>query len=87
MGTTYDLDPWAYINDSIGFLTVSDLVSGVGKSFLFAVVICIVSCHMAFRVEGGPEGLARNTMVSVVTSLVLVIIVDGLYTAMQRNLS
>jgi len=87
MGLTYHIDPWGYINDSISFLTVPDLVSGVAKAFLFAIVICIVSCHMAFRVEGGPEGLARNTMISVVTSLVLVIIVDGLFTALQRNLS
>jgi phospholipid/cholesterol/gamma-HCH transport system permease protein len=87
MGTTYDIDPWGYVNDSIGFLTVSDLVSGVFKSFLFAIVICIVSCHMAFRVEGGPEGLARNTMISVVTSLVLVIVADGLVTALLRSVT
>jgi phospholipid/cholesterol/gamma-HCH transport system permease protein len=85
MGMTYDIDPWAYIGDSISFLTVTDILSGVAKAFLFAVVICIVSCHMAFTVTGGPEGLARNTMISVVTSLVLVIITDGLFTAFLRN--
>jgi phospholipid/cholesterol/gamma-HCH transport system permease protein len=86
MGTTYDIDPWAYVADSINFLTIQDLLSGVAKSVLFAVVICIVSCHMAFRVEGGPEGVARNTMLSVVTSLVLVIMVDGLVTAVLRTM-
>jgi len=49
------------------------------------VVICIVSCHMAFSVTGGPEGLARNTMLSVVTSLVLVIVTDGLFTALLKE--
>ena len=87
LATSYDLDPWGYIADSIGFLSVQDVMSGVAKSFLFAAVICIVSCHMAFRVEGGPEGVARNTMVSVVTSLVLVIVMDGLVTAFLRNFS
>ena len=85
MGMTYGIDPWAYIGDSIGFLQVQDLLSGLGKAVLFAVVICIVSCHMAFTVTGGPEGLARNTMLSVVTSLVLVIVVDGLVTALLRE--
>ena len=85
MGITYDIDPWAYIGDSIDFLAVQDILSGVAKSILFAVVICIVSCHMAFTVTGGPEGLARNTMISVVTSLVLVIVTDGLFTAFLRN--
>ena len=81
MGLTFDLDPWAYIDDSMKFLQMQDLVSGVAKSVLFAVVICIVSCHMAFKVEGGPEGLARNTMLSVVTQLVLLIVVDGIVAA------
>ena len=81
MGLTFGIDPYAYIDDSIKFLQLQDLISGVAKSVLFAVVICIVSCHMAFKVEGGPEGLARNTMVSVVTQLVLLIMVDGFVAA------
>ena len=81
MGLTFGIDPYAYIDDSIKFLQLQDLISGVAKSVLFAVVICIVSCHMAFKVEGGPEGLARNTMLSVVTQLVLLIVVDGIVAA------
>jgi phospholipid/cholesterol/gamma-HCH transport system permease protein len=81
MGLTFGIDPWAYIADSTNFLQMQDLISGVAKSVLFAVVICIVSCYMAFKVEGGPEGLARNTMVSVVTQLVLLIVVDGFVAA------
>src|SRR6516162_2551726 len=82
MGLTFGLDPYGYIDDSIKFLQLQDLISGVAKSLLFAVVICIVSCHMAFKVEGGPEGLARNTMLSVVTQLVLLIVVDGVVAAL-----
>jgi len=81
MGLTFGIDPWGYIDDSISFLQLQDLFSGIAKSVLFAVVICIVSCYMAFKVEGGPEGLARNTMVSVVTQLVMLIIVDGFMAA------
>ena len=81
MGLTFGLDPWGYIDDSINFLQLQDLISGVAKSVLFAAVICIVSCYMAFKVEGGPEGLARNTMLSVVTQLVLLIMVDGFVAA------
>src|SRR5215831_7068888 len=81
MGLTFGLDPWVYIDDSMSFLQLQDLISGVAKSVLFAVVICIVSCYMAFKVEGGPEGLARNTMLSVVTQLVLLIMVDGFVAA------
>jgi len=81
MGLTFGIEPWTYIQDSTSFLQLQDLISGVAKSVLFAVVICNVSCYMAFKVEGGPEGLARNTMVSVVTQLVLLIVVDGMVAA------
>ncbi|MBI2901320.1 MAG: ABC transporter permease [Planctomycetes bacterium] len=83
--TAYDLDPAGYIASSVDFLLMEDLVSGMVKSVLFATVICIVSCYMALTVEGGPEGVARNTMLSVVTSLILVIFVDSLVTAFQQN--
>ncbi len=81
----YDLDPRGYILDSMDFLLIQDLLSGLVKSILFAVVICIVSCYMALTVKGGPEGVARNTMVSVVTCLILVIFTDSLVTAFQQN--
>lgn len=84
--TAYDLEPAGYISDSITFLLMQDLVAGIVKSFLFAIVICIVSCYMALTVVGGPEGVARNTMVSVVTSLVLVIFVDSIATAFIQNI-
>lgn len=87
MGLTFGLEPWTYIDDSISFLQLQDLISGVAKSVLFAVVICIVSCYMAFKVEGGPEGLARNTMLSVVTQLVLLIMVDGFVAAFIQAVS
>ena len=82
---SYAMDPVVYLLDSIDFLLVSDLISGVVKALLFAMVICIVSCYMALTVEGGPEGVARNTMISVVTSLVMVIYVDSLVTAFTQN--
>src|SRR5262245_38108790 len=82
MGLTFGLEPWTYIDDSISFLQLQDIFSGIAKSILFAVVICSVSCYMAFKVEGGPEGLARNTMLSVVTQLVLLIMVDGFMAAL-----
>ena len=87
VGLTYDLEPWGYVADSIAFLTIPDLLGGLVKSVIFACVIGIVSCYFAFNVKGGPEGVARNTMISVVTSLVLVICVDGFITAAQRSLA
>ena len=51
------------------------------KSGIFATIITTVSCYFGFITEGGPMGLGRNTMIAVVTSLVLVIVADALCTA------
>ena len=62
-------------------LFFKDLSSGLLKSFIFAVIICIVSCFEGFRTEGGAEGVGRSTTVAVVTSFMLIIAADCLCTA------
>jgi len=66
-------------------LQVRDLVAGIIKSLVFGLIVVTVSCYFAFTVRGGSEGVARNTMVSVVTSLVFVIFSDALVSAVFAN--
>ena len=66
-------------------LELRDLISGVLKSVIFALIVVTVSCYFAFTVRGGSEGVSRNTMVSVVTSLVLVIFSDAMVSALFVN--
>ena len=63
-------------------LVFKDLASGLLKSVVFALVICIVSCFEGFRTEGGAEGVGRSTTVAVVSSFLLIIAMDCLVTAM-----
>ena len=62
-------------------LMFKDLASGLLKSFIFGIIICIVSCFEGFRAEGGAEGVGRATTVAVVTSFLLIIAADCLCTA------
>ena len=62
-------------------LFFKDLSSGLLKSFIFAMIICIVSCFEGFRTQGGAEGVGRSTTVAVVTSFILIIAADMLCTA------
>ncbi len=78
----YHIETRAYWDTSItgGFLMNKDLISGLVKSFVFAQIICMISCYMAFIVEGGSESVGRNTMVSVVNTLVTIIFADLIFT-------
>ena len=63
-------------------LAFKDLFSGLLKSFVFAMIICIVSCFEGFRTEGGAEGVGRATTTAVVASFMLIIAADCLCTVL-----
>lgn len=55
---------------------VGDVVNGLVKSFAFAVVIGVVSCHQGLATIGGPRGIGRSVTKAVVNSIVLILILD-----------
>ena len=63
-------------------LSLKDLFSGLLKSLIFGMIICIVSCFEGFRTEGGAEGVGRATTVAVVNSFIYIIGADCLCTAL-----
>ncbi|MEE9394550.1 MAG: ABC transporter permease [Planctomycetota bacterium] len=75
----YNLPAAAYINKVGDALDMTDMVAGAIKSVFFGAIICMVACHNALTVRGGPEGVGRNTMISVVNSLVAIIVFDLLF--------
>nr|PZN22355.1 MAG: hypothetical protein DIU78_15805 [Pseudomonadota bacterium] len=61
-------------------LTSSDFVLGISKSVLFAWVIGFTGCFMGQRTRGGARAVGRNTTVSVVAAILLIVLVDSLVT-------
>lgn len=76
----YQIDFWTYYQATKAFTSQVDICLGLLKSLVFGTIICMVACQCAFRVRGGPEGVGRNTMKSVVLSLVAIVAADGLMT-------
>ena len=77
------IDPQAYYEQTARALAGKDLLTGLVKSFFFAIVICWVGvCTRGFQVEGGAEGVGKQTTSSVVTSIFFIIIVDLVWTAL-----
>jgi len=70
----------AYIEETINALFLSDVITGVIKSFVFAMIIGQVGSHMGFSVTGGAEGVGRNTTMSVVVSIFLIVVADSIFT-------
>src|SRR6266705_1656501 len=59
---------------------LKDVANGVFKSFVFALIIAVVSCHQGLVTRGGPRGIGRSVTKAVVNSIVLIVIFDYLLT-------
>jgi phospholipid/cholesterol/gamma-HCH transport system permease protein len=57
----------------------STLLLGVGKSLVFALVIATVGCFQGLRTHGSADSVGRQTTVSVVQGIFLVIVADALF--------
>ncbi len=71
-----------YLSQTVDALVEKDLFTGLVKSIFFAVAICWVGVYRGFQVEGGAEGVGRQTTSSVVTSIFLIIIIDLVFTVL-----
>jgi phospholipid/cholesterol/gamma-HCH transport system permease protein len=55
------------------------------KSFFFAGSITIISCYMGFSTQQGAEGVGRSTTGAVVSSSVLILLLDTILTRILLN--
>ena len=63
-------------------VAMKDVANGVFKSFVFALIIGVVSCHQGLVTIGGPRGIGRSVTKAVVNSIVLIVVFDYLLTRM-----
>ena len=65
-----------YFSNLRTVVELGDVINGLIKSLVFAVVIGVVSCHQGLHTIGGPQGIGRSVTKAVVNSLVLILILD-----------
>lgn len=76
----------AFFNNLRETVDIGDVANGLLKSFVFAVVIGVVSCHQGLVTIGGPRGIGRSVTKAVVNSIVIILILDYFLTRMLLNL-
>jgi phospholipid/cholesterol/gamma-HCH transport system permease protein len=65
-----------YMAHVLGALTITDVVSGVGKTVFFAFFIGVIACYNGINTRGGADGVGKATTNTVVVSSLAVIISD-----------
>ena len=71
-----------YMKNTWDPLRYKDIWTGLVKSLVFAIIICIVACYEGMKTEGGAEGVGKATTSSVVISFILIIASDCFLTAL-----
>jgi len=74
-----DMGPQIYLARLHEAISVTHFEVGILKAPFMALVIGIVACSEGLRVKGSAESLGKQTTTSVVKSIFLVIVLDGLF--------
>lgn len=77
--TGLDLTPYTYLQESWRTITLFHLLSSLLKALVFAFVIAWIGCQRGFEVRGGVEEVGAATTSAVVTSILLIVIVDSVF--------
>ena len=68
-----------YVNQVLSAVTVGDLMGGLLKSFVYGIVVAAVGCLRGLETKTGASAVGQSTTSAVVSGIVLIAIVDGLF--------
>lgn len=77
--TQLGISPGLFRTQLLAATGADQLLIGLSKAPVFAVVIAVVGCHQGMLVAGDAESLGRRTSRAVVIAIFLVIVMDALF--------
>ncbi|HMO65550.1 MAG TPA: MlaE family lipid ABC transporter permease subunit [Verrucomicrobiota bacterium] len=68
------------------FVDAGDLMSGLIKSVVFGLIVAGVGCLRGFQTERGPSAVGLSATRAVVTSILLIIVADGIFAVVYHQI-
>jgi phospholipid/cholesterol/gamma-HCH transport system permease protein len=75
-------NPASYIKNTVDFIELSDVVSGLAKSAVFGFIIALMGCYHGYYSQGGAQGVGRATTNAVVTASILILAANYVLTSL-----
>jgi phospholipid/cholesterol/gamma-HCH transport system permease protein len=75
-------NPYIYLKNTIDFMEVQDVVSGLVKASVFGFVITLMGCYHGYNSKGGAQGVGAATTNAVVSASILILSFNYLLTEM-----
>jgi phospholipid/cholesterol/gamma-HCH transport system permease protein len=76
---TFDVGFLQFYNHLLGAVTARDFVLGIFKAAVFGLTIAAVGCHRGLTTGAGATSVGLSATSAVVTSIVLIIVIDGFF--------
>ena len=77
------MTPTYYYTLTIKYLTLRDVLPGIGKTAVFGIIVGTVACFHGYNTEHGTFGVGQATKTSVVAAILLILISDVLLTKLS----
>lgn len=78
-----DLTPGSYINQTLETLDLFEVLWGMQKSVVFALLIAWTGCLRGFQVRGGAASVGNAATSAVVSSIFLIILFDSIFAVIR----
>ena len=78
--TTFDVSFLQFYTQLRGAVTAGDLTLGIVKAAVFGLTIAAVGCHRGLATGAGATSVGLAATSAVVRSIVLVVVIDGIFT-------
>jgi phospholipid/cholesterol/gamma-HCH transport system permease protein len=70
------IDPPAYFSALRRFMEFKDVANGLIKAEIFGFAVVLVCCNIGLNTRGGPREIGAAVTRAVVTSLILILVLD-----------
>lgn len=72
----YNIHPWIFLKSAFSSLSLWDYFNSLLKTMIFGLIISNISCAWGLNTIGGSKSVGQSTTSSVVTSLLMIFIMD-----------
>ena len=79
-----DLTPYSFMHEVSVAITFADIVEGLIKVEVFAILVALVGCFRGFQADLGADSVGRQTTSAVVSGLFLIILADAILTVLYH---
>jgi phospholipid/cholesterol/gamma-HCH transport system permease protein len=66
-------NPGVYVVNTVDFLEVTDVTSGMVKAAVFGFIVALMGCYQGYHSERGAQGVGRATTNAVVSASILIL--------------